>query len=88
MPDVTDFADTAALIANLDLVISVDTSTAHLAGAMGKPLLLLLPFNADWRWRATGRETDWYPQARLFRQAAPGDWRAAIDAAIAAYPTG
>ena len=87
-----DFSDTAALMANLDLVISVDTSVAHLAGAMGKPVWVLLPWAADWRW---GRDTPrcrWYPDAELFRQPAPGDWQTVVAAvrdalaALAARP--
>jgi hypothetical protein len=69
-----DFADTAALIENLDLVISVDTAVAHVAGALGKPVWLLLPFVADWRWMLDRAVTPWYPSMRIFRQAAPGDW--------------
>jgi len=63
-----DMADTAALIANLDLVISVDTAVAHLAGAMGKPVWLLLPFAPDWRWFLARPDSPWYPTMRLFRQ--------------------
>jgi Flp pilus assembly protein TadD len=73
-PDLHDFVDTAALIQNLDLVISVDTSVAHLAGALGKPVYLLLPFIPDWRWMIKRSETPWYPTMRLFRQTKPGDW--------------
>jgi tetratricopeptide (TPR) repeat protein len=69
-----DFADTAAVVAMLDLVISVDTSVAHLAGAMGKAVALLLPFAPDWRWMLDRTDTPWYPTARLYRQAAIGDW--------------
>lgn len=69
-----DYADTAALIANLDLVISVDTSVAHLAGALGKPVWILLPFLPDYRWQSARSDSPWYPTARLFRQAEPGDW--------------
>ncbi len=64
----SDFSDTAAAISNLDLVISVDTSVAHLAGALGKPVWLLLPFAADWRWLTARSDSPWYPTARLFRQ--------------------
>ena len=69
-----DLADTAALIANLDLVITTDTSIAHLAGALGKPLWLLLPWQSDWRWMQETSRTPWYPTARLFRQSSLGDW--------------
>ncbi len=74
-----DFAETAAVIEQLDLVISVDTAVAHLAGAMGKPLLLLLPFAADFRWLRERRDSPWYPTARLFRQREFGDWKGAVD---------
>ncbi|SMH45340.1 tetratricopeptide repeat protein [Azospirillum agricola] len=71
---VRDFADTAALLANLDLLIAVDTSAAHLAGAMGLPVWLLLPFVPDWRWLLDRSDSPWYPSLRLFRQPRPGDW--------------
>ena len=74
----SDFADTAGLIANLDLVISVDTAVAHLAGAMGKKVWLLLPHMADWRWMENRPDTLWYPTMRLFRQESPGDWAPVI----------
>ena len=69
-----DLAETAALVAGLDLVISTDTCIAHLAGAMGKPVWILLPRLADWRWMEASETTPWYPSARLFRQSSPGDW--------------
>jgi hypothetical protein len=69
-----DFADTAAAIARLDLVITVDTAVAHLAGALGKPVWVLLPFAPDWRWLLGREDSPWYPTARLFRQTRPGDW--------------
>jgi hypothetical protein len=74
-----DFAETAAVISLLDAVISADTAVAHLAGAMGKPLLLLLPFGADFRWLRERDDSPWYPSARLFRQPAFGDWTSVID---------
>jgi Flp pilus assembly protein TadD len=73
-----DFADTAALIANLDLVISVDTSVAHLAGALGKPVWLLNRFDTCWRWLLNRDDSPWYPTLRQFRQPAPGDWDSVI----------
>lgn len=69
-----DFSDTAALCALVDLVVCVDTSVAHLAGALGKPVWLLLPTNPDWRWLLDRSDSPWYPSARLFRQAVPGQW--------------
>jgi hypothetical protein len=81
--DIADFANTAALIDNLDLVVSVDTAVAHLAGAMGKPVWTLLPYAADWRWLTGRDDTPWYPTMRLFRQKAPGQWRDVITAVVA-----
>jgi tetratricopeptide (TPR) repeat protein len=71
---VRSFADTAALVAGLDLTISVDTAVAHLAGAMGMPVWTLLPYAADWRWEPDGPSSRWYPSMRLFRQQRRGDW--------------
>lgn len=76
----TTFAETAALIARLDLVISVDTAVAHLAGALGKPVWIALPFMPDWRWQLDRSDSPWYSQARLFRQPTQGNWTAVIDA--------
>ena len=76
--DRANFADVAGLIANLDMVISVDTSIAHLAGAMGVPVWILLPWNAEWRWMTDRADTPWYKSARLFRQPARSDWDAVI----------
>jgi hypothetical protein len=81
-----DLADTAALIATLDLVISTDTSIAHLAGAMGKPVWILLPHLADWRWMEDMETTPWYPTARLFRQKSPGDWAGVIERVLGELP--
>ena len=74
MSEMADFADTAALIANLDLVISVDTAVAHLAAALGKPVWLLDRFDPDWRWLRGRRDSPWYPTLRLYRQTHAGDW--------------
>ncbi|MBB6206988.1 tetratricopeptide (TPR) repeat protein [Paraburkholderia fungorum] len=76
--ELDDFADTAALVANLDLVISVDTSTAHLAGALDKPVWILNRFDTCWRWMLERTDTPWYAQAKLFRQPALGDWDSVI----------
>ena len=75
----TDFVETAALIACLDLVITVDTSVAHLAGALGKEVWILLPVINDWRWGRDRADSPWYPSARLFRQKRVNDWPEAID---------
>jgi Flp pilus assembly protein TadD len=78
--DLHDFADTAALIDGLDLVISVDTAVAHLAGALGKPVWLLNRFDTDWRWLLNRDDSPWYPTLRQFRQPAPGDWTSVLHA--------
>jgi tetratricopeptide (TPR) repeat protein len=80
----TDFEATAGLVAALDLVITVDTSVAHLAGALGKPVWILLPFSPDWRWMLERQDTPWYPSARLFRQPRIGEWESVIEAVRAA----
>ena len=72
--ELTDFGETAAVIANLDLVITVDTAMGHLAGALGKPVWIMLPKASDWRWLLERSDSPWYPTARLFRQQTPGDW--------------
>ena len=78
MPLVTDFADTAAIIANLDLVISVDTAVAHLAGALGRPVWLLSRFDGCWRWLHGRDDSPWYPTMRLYRQERPLDWTGVV----------
>jgi hypothetical protein len=76
--DLENFSDTAALISHLDLVISVDTSVAHVAGALGKPMWVLLPFIPDWRWLLDREDNPWYPTARLFRQTMRDDWMSVV----------
>lgn len=87
MSDSTDiidsFADTAALIAQLDLVISIDTAVAHLAGAMGKPVWVMLPYAPDWRWLLVRDDSPWYPSARLFRQNGHGTWAVLLETVAA-----
>jgi len=77
--ELRDFVDTAALLDALDLVISVDTSVAHLAGALGKPVWILLPYCPDWRWMLDREDSPWYPTARLYRQPRSGDWAAVLE---------
>jgi tetratricopeptide (TPR) repeat protein len=85
--ELADFADTAALVANFDLVISVDTAVAHLAGALGKPVWILNRFDTCWRWMLERQDSPWYPSAQLFRQPVLGDWDKAIQSARAALAT-
>ncbi|WP_114814234.1 tetratricopeptide repeat protein [Paraburkholderia kururiensis] len=82
--ELADFADTAALVDNLDLVITVDTAVAHLAGAMGKPVWIMNRFDTCWRWLLERSDSPWYASARLFRQPALGDWQSVIEAVRAA----
>jgi hypothetical protein len=72
--ELPDFSDTAALVANLDLVVTVDTAVAHLAGALGCRVWMLNRFDTDWRWLHHGHASRWYPTLRIFRQPSPGDW--------------
>jgi hypothetical protein len=81
--DITDYEDTVATIAALDLVVTVDTSVAHIAGAMGRPCWVLLPYTCDWRWLREREDSVWYPSLRLFRQKAPARWAEPL-AAVAA----
>lgn len=78
-PQLQDFGDTAAAIAQLDLVMTVDTAVAHLSGALGRPTWVLMSFRSDWRWLADREDSPWYPTVRLFRQQRPGDWRGVGD---------
>ena len=74
-----DFSDTAALIESLDLIISVDTSTAHLAGALGKPVWILNRYDSCWRWLRGQSDSPWYPTATIYQQSSPGDWEGVIE---------
>jgi hypothetical protein len=78
MDEVSDFADTAALVQALDLVIAVDTSTAHLAGALGKPVWIMNRYDSCWRWLTDREDSPWYPSVRLFRQETISDWDAVV----------
>jgi hypothetical protein len=84
MPSVADFADTAAIVANLDLVISVDTSVVHLAGALGKPVFLLDRYDNCWRWLSGRTDSPWYPKLRIFRQTRIGEWAPVVRQAAVA----
>ena len=84
LDECADFADTASVISRLDLVISVDTSTAHLVGAMRRRCWLLLPASAAPRWLRDRSDTPWYPQMRLFRQSKGGDWMGVVNGVLAA----
>lgn len=77
-PDLRDFADTAAVLASLDLVIAVDTAIAHLAGAIGRPVWIMIASSNDWRWLNGREDSPWYPTVRLFRQPAFGDWGSVV----------
>lgn len=77
--DLVDFEATAALVANLDLIITVDTAMGHLSGALGKPVWIMLPKASDWRWLLDRDNSPWYPTARLFRQPRPGEWGSVVE---------
>ena len=83
-PGIRDFADTAEKLAGLDLLITVDTSIAHLAGAIGRPAWVMLAYTPDWRWQLDRSDTPWYPSLRLFRQKTPGDWAGVVENVAAA----
>jgi len=83
-PDLLDFTDTAAALCNLDLLISIDTATAHLAGALARPAWVFLQYAADWRWLVDRSDSPWYPTLRLSRQPTPGDWKTPIERAAKA----
>jgi hypothetical protein len=85
--DLRDFSDTAALIENLDLVITVDTATAHLAGALGKPVWILNRYDSCWRWMLERTDSPWYPRARLFRQKTFADWAPVVQEVAEALRT-
>ena len=77
-PELSDFAEPAAAVCSLDVVISVDTAIVHLAGALGRPTWIVLPFAPDWRWMTGRDDSPWYPTVRLFRQETPGDWAGVV----------
>ena len=77
--EIQDFEDTAAILSIADLLISVDSSPVHLAGALGRPVWVMLPFVPDWRWLLNRDDTPWYPTMRLFRQNRPGDWAEVVN---------
>ena len=83
-PELTDLAETAAAIMRLDLVVTVDTAVAHLAGVLGRPVWVLLPALPDWRCLLRRKDSPWYPTMRLFRQARPGDWDGVVTWVVAA----
>ncbi|SDF92820.1 tetratricopeptide repeat protein [Paraburkholderia phenazinium] len=83
-----DFTETAALVMNLDQVIAVDTGVAHLTGALGKPVWIMLPANSDWRWLERRSDSPWYPAARLFRQGVLGDWKPLVKSVVEALRQG
>jgi len=88
MTECGDFLDTAGLIQQLDLVISVDTAMAHLAGALARPVWLLNRYESEWRWMLTRTDSPWYPTMRIFRQPAPGAWDRVIEQVTAALQKG
>jgi tetratricopeptide (TPR) repeat protein len=87
-PEIREYADTMAIIEGLDLLVTVDTSVAHLAGAMGKPVWIMLPFAPDWRWLLDRSDSPWYPSVRLFRQKKPLHWGTVVSEIVAALESG
>ena len=85
--ELADFADTAALVANLDLVISIDSASAHLAGALGRPTWLLNRFESEWRWLLNREDSPWYPTMRIFNQPSFGDWGSVLQSIAEALRT-
>jgi ADP-heptose:LPS heptosyltransferase len=83
----SDFAETAAIVAQLDQIVSIDTVAAHLAGALGRKALVLLPYASDWRWLERRTDSPWYPTIALLRQSWPDDWRSVIQALAQAFDT-
>jgi hypothetical protein len=79
MPDVNNWMDTAALVSNMDLVVSVDTSMVHLAGAIGRPVWMLSRLDGCWRWFLRRTDSPWYPTLRIFRQTKPKDWQPVVN---------
>jgi ADP-heptose:LPS heptosyltransferase len=87
-PEIGDFGESAAVIDELDLMVSVDTSVGHVAGAIGKPAWVMLPYAPDWRWLRERADTPWYPSMRLFRPPAPKDWDSVINTVAEALRAG
>jgi ADP-heptose:LPS heptosyltransferase len=81
-PVLSNFSDTAYALSGMDLVITVDTALAHLAGALGVPTLLMVPFSPDWRWMLGREDSPWYPTMRIYRQPNPGDWETVIQQVV------
>jgi len=76
--EIKDYADTAAIIEMMDIIISVDTSLIHLAGTLGKRSYLMLPYSSEWRWLQERQDSPWYPSIKIFRQESPGDWKSVL----------